>query len=78
MSGRVRPADGSIWRAGCTAIDSNATTSDDARVVELERRIEELETLDEARFGRFTRWDWLICLSLAVVLPLLLVWGYAP
>ena len=44
-------------------------------VGELERRIAELERTDEAEFGRFTVWDWLICLVGAVALPYLaLLW----
>jgi len=30
-------------------------------VEELERRIETLEALDDSALGRFTVWDWVIC-----------------
>src|SRR5262245_11484106 len=40
-----------------------------ARVLELLRRIEALEALPESAFGRFTRWDWLACTLLALILP---------
>jgi len=39
------------------------------RVLELLRRIEELEALQESALGRFTRWDWLACVLVALVLP---------
>ena len=39
------------------------------RARELLRRIEELEALEESAFGRFTRWDWLACVLVALVLP---------
>ena len=44
-------------------------------VDDLERRIEELEGLDESAFGGFSALDWVICLLGAVVIPVLaLVW----
>jgi len=46
-------------------------------VLELERRINELETQNEAAFGHFTVWDWTGCVVWAVVLPLLLFWRFA-
>ena len=39
------------------------------RARELRRRIEALEALPESAFGRFTRWDWLACAALALILP---------
>ena len=56
----------------------STTEHDDLREHELERRIEELETSDEAAFGHFTAWDWTLCIVFAVVMPLLLVWRFAP
>jgi len=56
----------------------NTTESDSARVHELERRIEELESADEAAFGHFTTWDWALCIVFSVAMPLLLVWWFAP
>ena len=41
----------------------------DPRVLELLRRIEELEALPESAFGRFTRWDWIACVLLTLALP---------
>lgn len=49
----------------------------DPRVRELERRIEELEAADREALGRFTRWDWAVCVVFGVALPLLAVWWYA-
>jgi hypothetical protein len=46
-----------------------------ALVADLERRIEELENLDESAFGNFTTWDWLLCIFGALVIPYLaLLW----
>ena len=47
------------------------------RVAELEARIAELESLDEASFGHFTRWDWIVCVGLAVLGPALALWWFA-
>ena len=44
----------------------------------LERRIAELEAHDEAAFGHFGAWDWIVCTTFALVLPILLVWRCAP
>ena len=47
----------------------------DARARELERRIEELERLDDEALGSFTPLDWLVCALLALALPAaLLAW----
>ena len=59
-------------------IDVNTNEADNPRAHELEGRIEELETRDEAAFGRFTTWDWTVCIIFALVLPLLGVWWWAP
>jgi hypothetical protein len=53
------------------------TGPDSTRRRELERRIEVLETRDEAAFGRFTAWDWTACTVFALVLPLLFFWRCA-
>jgi hypothetical protein len=54
-------------RIGIARADEPAPA--DARVQELLRRIEELEALPESAFGRFTRWDWLCCALISLVLP---------
>jgi hypothetical protein len=56
----------------------NPTEPGNARQHELERRIAELETRDEAAFGRFTAFDWTLCIVFAVALPLLFIWWWAP
>jgi hypothetical protein len=56
----------------------NTTEPGNPRVRELERRIEELESRDEAAFGHFTAWDWTLCTVFCVVLPLLAAWWWAP
>ena len=46
-------------------------------VAELERRIELLEQIDESIPGRFTLWDWLLCVLGAVIVPYLALWWFA-
>ena len=46
-------------------------------VAELERRIRELDRLPDSAFGRFTAWDWLLCLLFAVAVPHLILWWFA-
>lgn len=50
---------------------------EDPRVAELVRRIETLESLEEQRFGAFTRLDWWLCTGLSVVAPIVLLWWFA-
>ena len=47
------------------------------RAEELERRIEELEALEDSAFGRFTAWDWLVCVIGALVVPAIAAWWFA-
>ena len=47
------------------------------RVAELERRIAELERLDDAAFGHFTARDWWVCVIGAVVVPAAALWWFA-
>ena len=44
---------------------------------ELERRIEEVEGLDDAAIGSFTGWDWLVCVIGSLVLPAIAIWWFA-
>ena len=46
------------------------------RARELLRRIEELEGLEESAFGSFTRWDWLACALIALILPAAALWWF--
>ena len=46
-----------------------------ALVEELERRIEEIEALDDTAIGSFTPWDWLLCVIGALVLPVVAIWA---
>ena len=48
-----------------------------ALVEELERRIRELESLDDAAIGSFTGWDWLVCVIGSLVLPAIALWWFA-
>jgi len=49
-----------------------------ARVEELGERIRSLEAEPEENFGHFTRWDWVCCGVIGILLPLLAVWIWAP
>jgi len=46
-------------------------------VEELESRIEEIEAQSGDAIGRFTGWNWLLCVSGAVVVPALALWWFA-
>ena len=52
-------------------------TSGGVLVEELERRIEELEALDDATIGHFTGWDWLVCVIGSLVMPAIAMWWFA-
>ncbi len=43
----------------------------------LERRIEVIEMLGNAELGSFTKWDWLLCITGAVVVPAIILWWFA-
>jgi hypothetical protein len=47
------------------------------RVEDLERRIEEIEAIDDAELGDFTIWDWIICVLGAVIVPAAALWWLA-
>ncbi len=47
------------------------------RVAELERRIAELELLEDGTFGHFTAWDWWVCVIGAVAVPAVALWWFA-
>jgi hypothetical protein len=72
----VSAARRSKQRSG-TDIDVSTTEPGNPRGRELERRIEELETRDEAAFGHFTAWDWTVCTVFALAVPLLGIWRCA-
>jgi hypothetical protein len=46
-------------------------------VEDLERRLEELQTLDDSDIGRFTALDWFFCITGSVVLPAIALWWFA-
>jgi hypothetical protein len=48
-----------------------------ALVEELERRIDEIEGLDETALGSFTTWDWVLCVVGGLVLPVFAIWWFA-
>lgn len=48
------------------------------RIEELERRIREIDSLDDGRLGRFSRWDWVICVLGGLIVPYLAIWWFTP
>lgn len=46
-------------------------------VADLERRIEQLEGLDDSDIGRFTALDWFFCVTGSVVIPAIALWWFA-
>ena len=46
-------------------------------VADLERRIEQLEGLDDSDIGRFTALDWFFCITGSVVIPAIALWWFA-
>lgn len=47
-------------------------------LADLEQRIHELEFAEEERFGRFTRFDWVLCVAGSLLLPYLLYLWFWP
>ncbi len=59
--------------------DSTSTpeqTTQRLRVEDLERRIEELEAIDSASLGAFTTWDWVVCVVVGLIIPILALWWF--
>jgi len=48
---------------------AHRSSEERARVLELERRIEELLALDDERFGGFGVGDWIACVCFALIVP---------
>lgn len=61
-----------------TDLHASVDRSDRELLVEdLERRIEELEGLDDSDIGRFTRLDWFFCITGSVIIPAIALWWFA-
>jgi hypothetical protein len=61
-----------------TDLQASADQSDrELLVADLERRIEELEGLDDSEIGRFTALDWFFCITGSVVIPAIALWWFA-
>ena len=61
-----------------TDLHTSAERADRERLVEdLERRIEEIEALDDSDVGNFTALDWFFCIAGSVVIPVIALWRFA-
>ena len=61
-----------------TDLHESAEQADRDRLVEdLERRIGELEALDDSDVGSFTSLDWFFCIGGSVVIPVIALWWLA-
>jgi len=57
---------------------ASAEQADRARLIEdLERRIAELEALDDSDIGSFTALDWFLCVTGSIVVPAFALWWFA-
>lgn len=62
-----------------TDFHTSAEQADRERLVtDLERRLDELEALDDSDVGSFTNLDWFFCITGSVVIPVIAVWWFAP
>jgi len=58
---------------------TSAERADRERLVnDLERRIEEIESLDDSHIGSFTALDWFFCVAGCIVIPVIALWWFAP
>ncbi|MBW2494040.1 MAG: hypothetical protein JRE43_04750 [Deltaproteobacteria bacterium] len=46
-------------------------------VADLERRIEQLEGLDDSEIGSFTALDWFLCITGSIAIPAIALWWFA-
>jgi len=61
-----------------TDLHMSAESADrEVLVADLERRIEQLEGLDDSDIGRFTALDWFFCITGSVVIPAIALWWFA-
>jgi len=57
---------------------TSAEQADRERLVgDLERRLDELQALDESDVGSFTGLDWFFCITGSVVIPVIALWWFA-
>jgi hypothetical protein len=62
-----------------TDLHTSAERADRERLVaDLERRVEELQSLDNSDIGNFTSLDWFFCIAASVVIPVIALWWFAP
>jgi hypothetical protein len=57
---------------------SRAPTPRALLIEDLERRIGAIEAADESEVGRFTAWDWVVCVVGAGLAPAFALWWFAP
>jgi hypothetical protein len=59
-------------------LHAKAVQADRERQIEdLERRLDEIEALDESDIGGFTALDWFFCITGSVILPAIALWWFA-
>ncbi len=61
-----------------TDLHTSAEQAGRERLVEdLERRLEQLQALDDADIGSFTALDWFFCIAGSIVIPVIALWWFA-
>jgi hypothetical protein len=59
-------------------LHTKAVRADRERQIEdLERRLDEIEALDESDIGGFTALDWFFCITGSVIIPAIALWWFA-
>ncbi len=58
-----------------TDLHTSAEQADRERLVaDLERRLDELQALDDSDVGSFTTLDWFFCITVSIVIPVIALW----
>ncbi len=61
-----------------TDLHTSAEQADRERLfADLERRLDELEALDDSDVGSFTTLDWFFCITGSIVVPAIALWWAA-
>ena len=57
---------------------NDPANAEERRVAELHERIDILNGLGESELGKFTRLDWIACILLGAIVPLIVLYWGAP